>query len=531
MSTNMSTANVTTANKAQTALKKTAQDTAQNPNGTAGFEALFASALGQVQNPQAKLNTINTELQQALGKDKDRTKETARDDTGPSNEALAMNGASTLAQANLWAQRDWAKPASTVSTGSSSAPVAAGLSPATGSTTAAVASNSSANAPGSNQPAAEQASGSPTPTPGDDSATSVAQGTTPPSDEPNAPAAPGSMTLTQAQQAAGRDGSVTELSTAGNDTAPPLAQLMDAVPSQAAAGDGTVTAMDAMDKGRAIADTTATAQTNGNQVTDKTTNTLKSGADLNAQAATNSAANNTNNTTSQPNVPQRNDMAAALNAGQQLAASGKAAISANGLAAGEEMLTTTATAGTGSSTSAANAQPGIGLAQFATGRTGTAAEATIKTPVNQPGFVKELGAQVQWAIGKNLSTVDIRLNPEQFGNLNMRIVQRGQEVQLHIRTQDEATVQAMQQTLSQLKDNLAQSGLQLTQVNIQSNGNSAQQGGFGAFQQQSNNSQRQGQPSQTNNGQQPDTVSALGNESASELPKRNRSNGNIDLVA
>lgn len=163
MSTNMSTANVTTANKAQTALKKTAQDTAQNPNGTAGFEALFASALGQVQNPQAKLNTINTELQQALGKDKDRTKETARDDTGPSNEALAMNGASTLAQANLWAQRDWAKPASTVSTGSSSAPVAAGLSPATGSTTVAVASNSSANAPGSNQPAQNKHPAAPRP--------------------------------------------------------------------------------------------------------------------------------------------------------------------------------------------------------------------------------------------------------------------------------------------------------------------------------------------------------------------------------
>ena len=101
------------------------------------------------------------------------------------------------------------------------------------------------------------------------------------------------------------------------------------------------------------------------------------------------------------------------------------------------------------------------------GPSATAQQALIKTPVNQPGFAKELGQTVQWAIGKNMSTVDIRVNPESFGPMNMRLVQKGQQVQLVIRTQDEASANLLTQSLSNLKEVLAQNGLQLNQVQIQ----------------------------------------------------------------
>lgn len=122
---------------------------------------------------------------------------------------------------------------------------------------------------------------------------------------------------------------------------------------------------------------------------------------------------------------------------------------------------------------------------------GTAQPPLIKTPVNQPGFVKELSQTVQWAIGKNMSTVDIRVNPESFGPMNMRFVQKGQQVQLIIRTQDEASANLLTQALGGLKEAMAQSGLQLNQVQIQHN-NTANTANF------ANTANSQGQ---TSNGQ------------------------------
>ncbi|HEX4855783.1 MAG TPA: flagellar hook-length control protein FliK [Limnobacter sp.] len=113
------------------------------------------------------------------------------------------------------------------------------------------------------------------------------------------------------------------------------------------------------------------------------------------------------------------------------------------------------------------------------GTVGNNRETLIKTPVNQPGFSRELGQTVQWAIGKNLSTVDIRVNPESFGPMNMRLVQKGQQVQLLIRTQDEASANLLTQALGGLKEVLAQNGLQLNQVQVQHGAAQPQQGQAG----------------------------------------------------
>jgi len=140
-----------------------------------------------------------------------------------------------------------------------------------------------------------------------------------------------------------------------------------------------------------------------------------------------------------------------------------------------------------------------GISAGTNGLTGSASstqQALIKTPVNQPGFAKEIGQTVQWAIGKNLSTVDIRVNPESFGPMNMRLVQKGQQVQLMIRTQDEASANLLNQALGGLKEVLAQNGLQLNQVQIQHGNTQAQQSqtsnGQAQFEQNRNQNQGQG---------------------------------------
>eukprot|EP01038_Epipyxis_sp_PR26KG_P020481 gene20481-28996_t len=96
-------------------------------------------------------------------------------------------------------------------------------------------------------------------------------------------------------------------------------------------------------------------------------------------------------------------------------------IAEEGLKVGQKILAAGNLQSTGTATGIAAGTNGL------TGTAGSAQQALIKTPVNQPGFAKELGQTVQWAIGKNLSTVDIRVNPESFGPMNMRLVQKGQQ--------------------------------------------------------------------------------------------------------
>jgi flagellar hook-length control protein FliK len=159
----------------------------------------------------------------------------------------------------------------------------------------------------------------------------------------------------------------------------------------------------------------------------------------------------------------------------------------------------------------------------------------IKTPVTQPGFAKELGQTVQWALGKNMSTVDIRINPESFGPMNMRLVQKGQDVQIIIRTQDENSANLMTQAISGLKESMAQNGLQLSQVQIQHSGNT-QSNNLTSGQQQQQWAQNQGQGGQQqNNAQNHRGGNSSGPQEDTPAPTTAQNTGNagrgIDLFA
>lgn len=170
-----------------------------------------------------------------------------------------------------------------------------------------------------------------------------------------------------------------------------------------------------------------------------------------------------------------------------------------------------------------SAQPGL--------RTGSAAQAEVKTPVNQPGFAKELGQKITWALGKNLSTVDIRVNPEQMGTLNMRILQKGQHIQLVIRTSDETSGAMLQQAISGLRETMSQNGLQLGQVQIHSGNNpNSNHPQFG----QNLQGQQQGSSGNgSNQGGQNQQQTAQGeNDTGLSAPQvQQRPDSNLDLFA
>ncbi|MDX1670078.1 MAG: flagellar hook-length control protein FliK, partial [Limnobacter sp.] len=211
------------------------------------------------------------------------------------------------------------------------------------------------------------------------------------------------------------------------------------------------------------------------------------------------------------------------------AVAAQAAGEARSLKSGDQKLVTSGIEGK----SNASAQGLASMAPQASLRTGSAAHAEVKTPVNQPGFAKELGQKITWAIGKNLSTVDIRVNPEQMGTLNMRILQRGQNIQLVIRTSDETSGAMLQQAIAGLKETMGQNGLQLNQVQIHSGNNSGgAQPQFG--QNMQGQSQQQGgaqqQPS-GGQGQGQQSASAEADMPAAQSTRTQSPDSNLDLFA
>lgn len=475
--------------------KKALADSAQAAGNT-DFQHLFANALSARATPDAKFSTIQEELHEALGKNKKSASD--NEFSSPTTDPYGMAGAGSLAQANIWAQRNWSENQS-------------GGEPEQQNTlevSKAEGPRAEATGVDGEDPSADKPDEATKTSQNSAEASSTQAKATEGGGEPKAdPAQTGDATRPGAQAAAGSEANRTPTAPSAEDLAARLE-----LPGEHSRSEG------------------GTPQL-------KTEGALRT-ADTGNMAANATQAMNTNNAASAAQRPEQGLSLAqqALQGQQQMSG---ASASGRSLKAGDEILATAGTsASSGSAGNAATPAPaGTGLASMATGRTGLAAEATIKTPVNQPGFVKELGAQVQWAVGKNLSTVDIRLNPTDMGGMNLRIVQRGQDIQLMIRTQDESAGALMNQHIAGLKETLAQSGLNLTQVQVQSSPNTAA-GNPNAFDQQGQQAQAQsgnGSGSQGQGGQQSGQPKAQHTAQTaapdSEAPRRARNNGNIDLIA
>lgn len=415
------------------------------------FTELFSSALGQ-SAPTAQLNSIESQLRESLYQQSKPKK---------NNESTANAEAAQAAQAAVWAQRNWMQTAPV----QQATPVAANE----------VIKDTK------DTEAAKQA---------------VAPDNTAPTDSANA------STSSENSQANARGAQQTPEKNADNDTEQTAkVALPGNTTNPANSGTAldtkpttTELALNSAADGEPVAQVinpTKPEQTTGNELAgaDKARPDLKTTAQLKADATIANSTVQMRADTAQGNGPGNVGNAVQVQLNQQVApqitqqivqqaqAMGEG-FGEEGLKVGQKILAAGNLQSAGTATGIAAGTNGL------TGTAGSAQQTLIKTPVNQPGFAKELGQTVQWAIGKNLSTVDIRVNPESFGPMNMRLVQKGQQVQLVIRTQDEASANLLTQALGGLKEVLAQNGLQLNQVQIQHSNTPGSQG-------QSNNSQAQ----------------------------------------
>ena len=467
-----------TANASNKTVKKN-----ENPALAAGFENLFASAM-QSANPQAKLNTIQQELREALASPSTPKKNKANSE----NETSASDNQTN--QTAIWAQRDWMNQQNATPTPSEQ--------PKTNTQTTSTAPQDRAEEIKSERAAPAQTQDAP--------------------EQLNKPA---QQQAYEGQQASRTDTSQESLKTAGQ------VELQGMTPIDPNNPQDIQLAQDVLKSIPSAPNNPGSIQPSLDPTLAATTGSAKTSSRLAVQMEPvqqgNTPQTDSVTNTTKPDFSSNPSATAALQMVQQ-----KVNIEEFGqrkMAAGDQIL---ATAGTSSTANNPLAMPGGMPNALPTGRV---AQATINTPVNQPGFVKELNQQINWAIGKNMSTVDIRVNPESFGGLNMRIVQKGQQIQIVIRTQDEASATLLNQALHGLKETMAQSGLQLSQVQIHSNQGNAQsaQTQTGDPRQQGDQAgQQQRQPGHQTSGsnQASDETAALANPVKTRI-----NNSGLDLFA
>lgn len=117
--------------------------------------------------------------------------------------------------------------------------------------------------------------------------------------------------------------------------------------------------------------------------------------------------------------------------------------------------------------SATDLAPTAGLhAPPATPATTTPLLLQVPSPVGSQAFAQELGQQVAWLGGQSIKQARIQLRPEELGALDVKITVHQGRVDVVFNAQHAGAVAAVQQSLPQLDQMLAQHGLSLGHAEV-----------------------------------------------------------------
>lgn len=98
----------------------------------------------------------------------------------------------------------------------------------------------------------------------------------------------------------------------------------------------------------------------------------------------------------------------------------------------------------------------------------------VAAPLGSDGFHQELATQVNWLAGQDVKQARIRIHPEDLGPIDLKVSVSHEHVDVVFSVQHPGTVQALQQSLPQLGQMLAQHGLSLGHAEVgQHGGNNA----------------------------------------------------------
>jgi len=102
--------------------------------------------------------------------------------------------------------------------------------------------------------------------------------------------------------------------------------------------------------------------------------------------------------------------------------------------------------------------------------------ARVQVPVGQQGWAREVGQQLMMFVSQDVSAAKLHLNPRHLGPMEMQINLDGDKANVSILSQHSVVREALESSLPRLREMLAESGLNLGNVNISQHGSSGQNG-------------------------------------------------------
>lgn len=100
---------------------------------------------------------------------------------------------------------------------------------------------------------------------------------------------------------------------------------------------------------------------------------------------------------------------------------------------------------------------------------GAMAAGAMEIPVGRPGWDHELGARVLWVVRDQLQHAELRLNPPNLGPLEVRLsLLADQSINLNFSASQLQTRDAVEAAIPRLREMLAETGVNLADVNVSS---------------------------------------------------------------
>lgn len=95
---------------------------------------------------------------------------------------------------------------------------------------------------------------------------------------------------------------------------------------------------------------------------------------------------------------------------------------------------------------------------------------TLQTPPGQPGWDVEVGQRLIWMVGNEVKSAEIKLNPAELGPMEVKVRTEGEKVQISIQVQNAPVREAIEQSLSRLREAFSGQGMDLLNVNVSQQG-------------------------------------------------------------
>ncbi len=104
------------------------------------------------------------------------------------------------------------------------------------------------------------------------------------------------------------------------------------------------------------------------------------------------------------------------------------------------------------------------------------AQATIHTPVGQPGWDNELSNRVTWMMRQNVPVAEIKLTPANLGPIEIKVSMANDQAVVSMTAAHAVTRDALEVAIPRLREMLADSGVTLANANVSSQSNQDGQG-------------------------------------------------------